>query len=277
MLLHLRRHLRVGAIALLAALPFYHLQVYAADKVIIRDVQPLGASSGGVQMVLHDNTDGTFSEQVFTTGAGGDASAANQLTQISQLPSSRGAKTGALSLSVVPNTDTAFPVAGAAAHGASTSGGPLRIGSRALTANYAAVTTGQTADLIATLVGALITKPYSIPEADWNYAAASGGISNSTTAVTIAAAPAAGIRNYLTGIQISSDALGAATEIAVRDGAGGAVIWRAKLTTAGISGGDSFSFPSPLRGTAANLLEVVTLTASITGAVYFNAQGYAAP
>ncbi len=33
-------------------------------------------------------------------------------------------------------------------------------------------------------------------------------------------------------------------------------------------------FPVPLVGTAATLLEVVTLTATITGAVYVNAQGF---
>ena len=36
-------------------------------------------------------------------------------------------------------------------------------------------------------------------------------------------------------------------------------------------------FDNPLKSTAATLLEVVTLTASGTGAVYVNAQGYIAP
>lgn len=474
--------------ALIAAVSIASL---AQDKIIIRDAQVVGSNQRGVPIVLHDNADGTYSEQVFTTGGGGggggggDASAANQVTQISQLPTSRGAKTGALSLSVVPNTDTAFPISAASlplpsgaatsanqstantslasidtkltsplavtgtfwqatqpvsgtfwqatqpvsgtffqatqpvslaaltataaadanrlpvderdslaltpasltatgtlftqdmtgyrsisvqvtsagttctityetsddntnwlsasgipstasgsatqttstsaqsiqfprkgkffrarvstytsgtvtvvatlstapvtafgssistsglgTHGSAITGGPNRMGGRALTANYAAVTTGQTADLVTTLVGAVVQKPYSIPEADWSYVAASGGISNSTTAVTIAAAAGAGLRNYITGIQLSSDTLGAATEIAVRDGAAGTVIWRAKLTTAGVSGGDTFMFPSPLKSTANTLLEVVTLTASVTGGVYFNAQGYIAP
>jgi len=110
----------------------------------------------------------------------------------------------------------------------------------------------------------------------WLYAAASGGISNSTTAVTIAAAAGGTLRNYITGIQIFSDALGAATEIAVRDGAAGTVLWRGKIGTAGITGGEAIVFPVPLKGTANTLMEVVTLTASVTGAVYFNAQGFTA-
>jgi len=108
----------------------------------------------------------------------------------------------------------------------------------------------------------------------WQYAAASGGISNTTTAVTIASAAGGSLRNYITGVQIFSDALGAATEIAVRDGAAGTVLWRGKIGTGGITGGESVVFPVPLKGTANTLMEVVTLTASITGAVYFNAQGF---
>lgn len=166
---------------------------------------------------------------------------------------------------------------GAAAHDGAISGAPVRVGARALTANYAAVATGDTADLVATLVGALIQKPYSIPEADWSYAAAAAGILNTTTAVTFAAAAGAGLRNYITAIDIFSEALGAATELAIRDGAAGTVLWRIKIGTGGIVNGRQVVLPSPLKSTANTLLEVVTLTASSTGAVYFNAQGFIAP
>lgn len=166
---------------------------------------------------------------------------------------------------------------GQAAHDAAVSGSPVRVAGRGKTTNYTAVADNDTADLITTVVGALIQKSYSIPELDWSYVAASGGISNTTTAVTIKAAAGAGIRNYITALQITSDALTAATEIAIRDGAGGTVLWREKIGTAGLIGGLGIVFPSPLKSTANTLLEVVTLTASIAGAVYFNAQGYAAP
>ena len=106
----------------------------------------------------------------------------------------------------------------------------------------------------------------------WSYAAASGGISNSTTAVTITAAAGTGLRNTIEAIQISADALGAATEVVVRDGAAGTVLWRVKIGTGGNSG-IAHTFAVPLRSTANTLLEVVTLTASITGAVYINVQG----
>lgn len=117
----------------------------------------------------------------------------------------------------------------------------------------------------------------SAPSAStWSYAAATGGIVNTTTAVTIKAAAGAGVRNYLKTLMVNHDTLGAATEIAIRDGAGGAVLWRGKLQTAAtdISGGAGvLAFDPPLKGTANTLLEVVTLTA-VTGGVYVNASGF---
>lgn len=143
------------------------------------------------------------------------------------------------------------------------------------TTNKTAVTTGQYVRPVATSVGATVTKPYQVPELDWSYPAATGGISNTTTAVTMVAAAGAGIRNYMTSIQLSAPTLGAATELAVRDGAAGTVIWRGYMSTAG--GNQSVTFSSPIKSTANTLLEVVTLTATVTGAIYVNAQGYQAP
>lgn len=106
----------------------------------------------------------------------------------------------------------------------------------------------------------------------WSYAAPASGLVNTTTAVTVAPA-VTDQKNVIHAIQLSADALGAATEFAIRDGAGGTVLWRMKLTTAALAQEASHYFPVPLQGSAGNLLEIVTLTASVTGAVYFNAQG----
>jgi len=182
---------------------------------------------------------------------------------------------GTPAVTVTSGAITATGVAGAAAHDAAISGNPVRIAGRAVTSNYTAVATGDVADFVSTTVGAQIIKPFSIPELDWSYAAASGGISNTTTAVTVRAAQGAGIRNYVTSMQIYAPTLGAATELAIRDGAGGTVLWRGYSPTAGIN--QTIQFENPLRGTAATLLEVVTLTATVTGGVYFNLQGYSAP
>lgn len=165
--------------------------------------------------------------------------------------------------------------AGQLAHDSPQTGNPFRVAGRAATSNYTAVATGDVADIVTTTVGTQIVKPYSIPEGDWTFASAASGIVNTTTAVTIKAAAGAGIRNYLTNMQIATDTLGAATELAIRDGAAGTVIWRGKLQTTALPVMD-IEFLTPLRSTANTLLEVVTLTA-VTGGVYINAQGYAAP
>lgn len=165
---------------------------------------------------------------------------------------------------------------GQAAHGSGISNAPMRVAGRARTSNYTAVANDQTADFQTTTVGVQVVRPWTIPEAEWTYAAASGGISNTTTAVTMVAAAGAGIRNYVSSCQVSSDALGTATELAIRDGAAGTVLWRIKVGTAGISS-YHIGFGIPLKSTANTLLEVVTLTASGTGGVYINCQGYQAP
>lgn len=165
---------------------------------------------------------------------------------------------------------------GQAAHDAAIAGVPFRIGARGLNANYAAVSTGDTVDLIATLAGVQIVRSHALPEASWSYAAAASGILNTTTAVTFKTAGAAGLRNYITGIDYMSESLTNATELAIRDGAGGTVLWRTKIPATTVTR-ENIQFDPPLAGTAATLLEVVTLSASGAGAVYFNAQGYTAP
>lgn len=109
----------------------------------------------------------------------------------------------------------------------------------------------------------------------WAYASAPSGIVNSVVAVTVIAAAGAGLRNYISAIQISTDTLGAATELALRDGAAGAVLFRLKLGTAALVA-TNFYLATPIRSSANTLLEVVTLTASVTGGVFVNAQGYQA-
>jgi phosphohistidine swiveling domain-containing protein len=159
------------------------------------------------------------------------------------------------------------------AHDAAIVGAPVRVAGRARTNSYSAVAQDDTADLMTTPNGTLIVRPFSIPEEMWNYAAAASGIVNTTTAVTIKAA-VAGVRNYINWLSVQTGTLGGATELAIRDGAAGTVLWRTQLQTTALPL-TFINFPTPLRGTANTLLEVVTLTA-VTGGVYFNAGGYIA-
>lgn len=176
------------------------------------------------------------------------------------------------SSSVVVSTVTG----GNAAEDAATTSSPLIVGGVVRTATSpTTLIAGDAARATMTSSAAAVVYPYAVPEISWSYAAAANGILNTTTAVTIKAAAAAGIRNYITSIQVFSEALTTATELAIRDGAAGTVLWRTKIPTGGLPT-SQFVFAVPLRGTAATLLEVVTLTASGTGAVYFNAQGFTA-
>ena len=121
-----------------------------------------------------------------------------------------------------------------------------------------------------------INKPYAVAADCWSYAAGASGIVNTTTAVTVKAAAGSGIRNYVTGIHVVAQALGAVTELVIRDGAGGAVLFRIPLPTTGTPNGVSMQFATPLKGTANTLLEICTLTATVTGGVYVNMSGYVA-
>ena len=70
------------------------------------------------------------------------------------------------------------------------------------------------------LAGAVLLRdPNQFAMQQWIFASATGGIVNSTTAVTIEAAAGAALRNYVQGCQLMTQALGRVTEFAIRDGA----------------------------------------------------------
>lgn len=129
---------------------------------------------------------------------------------------------------------------------------------------------------LATLIGVPIVRPYSIPELDWQYAAASGGITDTADNVLVASA-GAGIRNYLTRIDLVNTDATVGTEVVVKDGS--TVIWRtfvpASLAAVSQPMPVSFTFPTPLKGSAATALNVACITTS--SQTYVNAGGYSAP
>lgn len=172
----------------------------------------------------------------------------------------------------------ALIVGGSTAEDAATTASPV-IGGGIVRAAATPPTTfvaGDAARLTMTSAGLQAVMPYTTPEAGWVYAAAAGGILNTAVAVTVKAAAGASLRNYITNIQVMAEALTTATELAIRDGAGGTVIWRIKIPTGGLPA-SQFDFSVPLKSTANTLLEVLTLTASGAGAVYVNLQGFVAP
>ena len=160
------------------------------------------------------------------------------------------------------------PVGGQARN---TSGALAVLAATGYSANPAVVTTARAVDLLATLIGALVTKPYAIPEADWQYAALTAGIID-TADLVLKAAAGASVRNYLTALQVQNLHASVATEFVVKDGA--TVLWRCNLPAA-MAQPINAEFPTPLKGSANTALNAACLT---TGAkVFVNAQGFAAP
>ena len=115
-----------------------------------------------------------------------------------------------------------------------------------------------------------ITQPYESEANNWVYAGATGGLVN-TTAVTIKAAAGAGIRAYITSLQLMNSHATTGTEIVINDGSAGTAIWRGFVPPLG---GLSATFPVPLKSTANTLLEVKEATATATTGVLVSVQGY---
>lgn len=173
----------------------------------------------------------------------------------------------------VTNAGTFVVQAGTAAHDAAVSGNPVRIAGRAATSAYTAVADGDTADLLTTILGKLVTMPYALPGATWKYVGAAGGIVT-TTAITIKAAGGAGVINYITSITLVNSHQTTGTEVVINDGAAGTAIFRTWCQAAG--GGVSIQCIPPLASTANTLLEIKEVTTTGTAGIVAQVIGYSA-
>lgn len=163
-------------------------------------------------------------------------------------------------------------VVGDAAHGAAVSGNPVLVAGEGRSTEPTAVDDGDVVRKLHSLLGKQVVLPRALPGSTWSYAAASGGITD-TTGVTVKAAAGAGIRNYVTGVQITNAHATVSTEVVIRDGASGTVLWRS-YARANAANTLHVVFDVPLRGSANTLLEVACITTGT--ATYFNLQGYIA-
>lgn len=146
----------------------------------------------------------------------------------------------------------------------------LSVGGRGRTANPTAITTtGRLVSALMTMIGALVIRPWSIPEQEWSYVAA--GAVTTAVSTSIKSAATVGIRNYLTSLQLMNNGA-TATEVQILDGA--TVIWRHFLP-ANMTCPWDIDFCSTLKSTAATALSINVVTAGAS--VWFNAQGYTAP
>lgn len=250
----------------------------AGGRLIAVGAVAAGSAIGTTSPVLMGGSDGTNVQRV-KVDTNGNIVAVGAVAAGSAIgttaPVLQGVSDGTNVQRMKGSTTGAVFVAGEAAHSAASIGNPVRVGGRVATAVDTTLVAGDAADLQVASSGAVVVQANAPPEVTWQYAApASGTIVNSTVAVAIKAAAAAGVRNYLTAISVETDTLTTASELLILDGA--TVIWRGKLQVGATR--FALTFPQALRGSAATALNVQTLTA--TGAalgVYVNAQGYTAP
>jgi hypothetical protein len=145
---------------------------------------------------------------------------------------------------VTGGTNGTQGVGGIQAHDAADSGNnPVKVGAKATSAEPSAVSSGDIANLITDLVGKLIVLPYANPE---NFV--SGAITTAmtgTTSTSLIAAPASGLRNYLTQITVSNAHATVGTDIIIQDGSGGTTLYT--IPAAAVYGGATLTFPTPLR------------------------------
>ena len=160
---------------------------------------------------------------------------------------------------VVPVTGTFFqgtqPVSiatntpvGNVAHDGVDSGAPIKVGGRAINAEITAVANNDRSDFVTDLAGKQIVLPYANPE---NFV--SGAITTAmtgTTSTSLMAAPAAGLRNYITAIIVSNAHATVGTDVIIQDGSGGTTLMT--IPAASVYGGAVITLPTPLRQPTAN-------------------------
>jgi hypothetical protein len=150
-------------------------------------------------------------------------------------------------------------VGGNVANNVAIGSNPINNGAQAVSAENSAVTTGRMVQLVADLVGKLIVLPYANPE---NFVSGvTAGQMTATTSTTCVAAPAAGLRNYITTITVSNSDATHPTDVLIQDGSSGTTLW--VVPAAAAQGGAVVTFPTPLRQpTTATAIFVQNVTTS---------------
>lgn len=141
-------------------------------------------------------------------------------------------------VSIATNT----PV-GNVAHDAADSGAPIKMGGRARSSEITAVANDDRSDFVTDLVGKQIVLPYANTEN-----IVSGAITTSmtgTTSTSLIAAPAAGLRNYITTIIVSNAHATVGTDVIIQDGNAGTTLMT--IPAAAVYGGAVINLPVPLR------------------------------
>lgn len=134
-------------------------------------------------------------------------------------------------------------IVGSVPHDTADAGAPVKIGGKAVSAEPTAVTANDRVNAIFDLVGKQIIAPYTNPGN-----IVSGAITSAmtgTTSTSLVAAPAAGLRNYITTIIVSNAHGTVGTDVIIQDGSGGTTLMT--IPAAALYGGAVINLPVPLR------------------------------
>lgn len=174
--------------------------------------------------------------------------------------------TGTGSLRVTVASDQAvIPIGGTVATNVAITDNPINNGAQAVSSENSAVTTARKVQLVADLVGKLITLPYANPE---NFVMGTTAAITDTTSTSTIASAGGSLRNYVTQCTVSNSHATVGTFVKILDGS--TIIWEVYAAAAG--GGATASFPVPLKGTAATAVNCQPVT---TGAnVICSCSGY---
>lgn len=133
---------------------------------------------------------------------------------------------------------------------------------------------GEGSALATNSAGQLVTNAAVAPVASTSLT--SGAITTAmtgTTSTSLLAAPAGGLRNYVTNITVSNSHATVGTDVIIQDGNGGTTLYT--IPAAAVYGGASVSFPVPLRQpTLATALYCANVTTGSNTKV--SASGYTA-
>lgn len=142
---------------------------------------------------------------------------------------------------------------------------PINLGVQAISAENTAVTATRLVQLVADLTGKQIVLPYANPE---NFVSGRATATD-TTSTSLIAAPASGLRNYITQITVWN-ASAVSTYIKIQDGSGGTELYD---IPAPAGGGATLTLPTPLRQPTTATAIFFAANAS-ANAVFISASGY---
>jgi hypothetical protein len=183
-----------------------------------------------------------------------------------------GVDIGDVDVTSMPTGASATAVQGTVAAGSAAAQNPVLNGAKAVSTLPAVVDANDVANLLADLMGRLITLPYA-PAAD-TISGCSVAITDTTATNVIATDSGAGLKWYVTSIMVTNSHATVGTLVTVQDDEGSpTVLWQGYAAPAG--GGWSITFPVPIP-TAANA-HIHALNGTTGSSTYVCVSCYKAP